>query len=135
MLPRLVGLPYEAHTVDQVRTMVTGITERRTGLYMLSLLDPRFTEVLLSELVDVGLGHRDAPLVRQVVGRLPRKALEELLPPIVRDAVAAADADDVRRLLELSSHLGLEGLVAELVVTASRSDDPDVREAGRDFQT
>jgi hypothetical protein len=117
----------------RLRACLRGTSVRRAALFLLLFLDTEMVTGLLPELVDVGLGHRDAVLVRQVIGRVPRAELEATLPRVVKQRLSLADADEVRRLVELLAHLGLSECLDEVVNHALAQSDPDLQEVGRDF--
>jgi hypothetical protein len=118
---------------EQVREMLADLQSSRMTLYALCVMDTDVILSLLPELVSIGQGQANAVLVRQILGRLSRLTLEDKLVPVIRAAAISAQDDEYRRLLELATHLGLEGILRELAANAVKSDDPDIREAGADF--
>jgi hypothetical protein len=108
--------------------------ERQWALYLLLLADTDLVSELLPELVAAGFRPRDALLVREILGRLPRAVLQSQLPPVIRDRIRNAEDDEFRRLAELLKHLGLSGQLADLVAVAKASDDPNIRQVAEDFE-
>lgn len=108
--------------------------EGRWALYFLLLADADLVREVLPELIVAGLCHRDALLVRGIVGRLPRSVLQSELPPVIEVRLADADDDEFRRLAELLDHLGLDAELAHLVAVARQSEDPDIREVAESFE-
>ena len=112
-----------------------GSARRQWALYLLSLADADLVSELLPELVVAGFRPRDALLVREILGRLPRAALQSLLPPVIHDRLRDAEDDEFRRIAELLKHLGLSDQLADLVAVARVSDDPNIREVADDFES
>lgn len=119
--------------LEQLRVALHGTTDRRTALRLLLLLDAQVTTALMPDVVAAGMGHRDAVLAREVLGRLPARVVRAHIPIIVSERVRSADDDDMRRLAELLAHLGLDAALADLAQAAQASTDPEIREVGRDF--
>src|SRR5215470_16561866 len=91
---------------DAARASLANLAERRHALEVLTWLEPEVTLALFDDVVRVAAHtQRDALLTRQVLGRLPRKALAERIDAIVDRLLAAEDDDVYRRLAELARHL------------------------------
>ncbi|GGN44634.1 hypothetical protein FHR83_004542 [Actinoplanes campanulatus] len=121
-------------TVDAVRDALADPYTRRQTLFVLSQLDASFTVALIRPVVEASLSDRDALLARQVVARLPFTAYASAVPDIVVELLGDADDGVFRRLAELLDHLGLYPALRRLTEIARRSDDPDIREVGEDFE-
>jgi hypothetical protein len=107
--------------------------ERQWALYLLMIVDVDMTRQVLPELLQAGLRHRDAVLVREIIGRLPRRVLAIDLPPLIEDRMSTADEDEFRRMAELLDHLGLVEALNSIVQQAMEGDDPGIRDAAEDF--
>ena len=120
-------------TLARLREELTGGQTRR-ALLLLSVLDTDYTVALADVLAFRALSHRDALLVRQIFGRLPRRQSLSVVPAAVQGQLARTDDDDAyRRLAELLSYLGLDEALRELAEAARKSEDAHVREVGEDF--
>ncbi len=111
-----------------------GSAKRQWVLYLLLLVDANVVRELVPELVVAGLRPRDALLVREILGRLPRNVLQSHLSPVIRRQLPDAEDDEVRRMAELLKHLGLASELANLVAVAKVSDDPNIREVAADWE-
>lgn len=121
--------------VEAARASLADLQEQRTALEALSLLDPAVTLALLEDVLRIAaFTQRDALLVRQVLGRLPRGALAPPLHEIVARRLDGAGDDEHRRLAELARHLGLADTLRLIVDRALASPDPLTREVGEDFR-
>ena len=121
--------------IDAARASLATPLEQRWALEVLVWLDPAVTLALLDDVVRIGaLSHRDALLTRQVLGRLPRRAIAKPLHAIVDKLLDTADDDGYRRLAELAQHLGLSVALGSIVDSALASADPHTREVGEEFQ-
>jgi hypothetical protein len=109
-------------------------TERQWVLYLLLLVDANVVRELVPELIVAGFRPRDALLVREIFGRLPRDVLQSHLSPVIRGQLPGAEDDEVRRMAELLRHLGLASDLADLVAAAKVSSSPDIREIAGDFE-
>lgn len=123
----------QAAALDRLRAELAGVRTRQ-ALLLLANLHPDYTVALADLLVVRALSHRDALLVRQLFGRLPRDEAADVVPAAVRHQLAATgDEDAYRRLAELLYHLGLDDALRELAEAALGSDDPAAREVGEEF--
>lgn len=120
--------------VEAARASLRNLQENRSALNALAYLDPHFTLALLDEVLDRAEQPRDAPLARQVLGRLARDTLAQPLGDAVERRLERADDDQYRRLAELLRFLGLSGTLQALVDRALQSADSNIREVGEDFQ-
>jgi hypothetical protein len=121
-------------TLARLRTALGGTGERRAALILLSVLDPRYTVELTDVLTACALSARDAMLVRQLFGRLPRHQVQSVVPAAVwRQLEQTPDEDAYRRLAELLYYLGLDDALRELSSAALASDDPEIRQVGEEF--
>ena len=123
-----------AAALPMLSAALQGIAERATALRLLGFLDTDLTLALVHEVVPVALSHRDALLVRQVLGRLAFDDAARDVPPAVwRQLDETPDDDAYRRLAELLCYLGLTEALQQLCERALDSDDPAVREVAGDF--
>jgi hypothetical protein len=105
------------------------------ALSLAGFLDPYYTRGCVRELVRIGILHRYADAVRQLLGRLSREAAAEVLPLAIWEQLEETGDDDAyRRLAELLRYLGLDGPLRNLCAKAAASDDADVREVVDDFR-
>jgi hypothetical protein len=118
----------------RLRAGLSNPTERRPTLLILGLMDTRHTAQVADQVVEAAESHRDARLARELLGRLPRKESQALIPPLVSARLEHADDDAYRRLAELLVHLDLKGALDELRARAASSDNPSVREIATDFE-
>lgn len=136
-LNRLLGILHELSAAPDVATRLdAGLStpsERRAALLMLGLLDTRHTVASVDLVVAASESHRDARLARELLGRLSRRDLQDLVPPVVFSRLDDADDDTYRRLAELLAYLGLHRALEELCELALASDDPGIREVAADF--
>jgi hypothetical protein len=119
--------------LDSMRQHLAEVSSRRRALILLLLVDVSTTCTLAPELVELSVSHANADIIRQILGRVARSELEEVIGPIVNNRLGQADDDEYRRLAELLDHLGMGKSLALLVTSANRSADPDIREVGEDF--
>lgn len=108
--------------------------DRGAALSFLEAL-PDDVPSLLDELVDNALSVRWALAARRAIAAGQPVVVTPLLTEIVRGRLAAADADDFRRLAELLRHLGAVEPLASLLSEARQSDDPETRQVADDFTT
>ncbi len=102
-------------------------------LYLMLLADTDLCLALLPEVFGEVFNTRVTLLVREVLGRLPRKTLEAELLPLIDKQMLTAEYDEFRRMAELLEHLGLSEALRALVQRGSESDDPDIRDAATDY--
>jgi hypothetical protein len=123
-----------ATTLTLLREALTGVTDRRRALILVSVLPTEYTGALADVLVERALSHRDALLVRQIFGRLPRHEVVSVVPAAVWGQLAKApDFDEYRRLAELLDYLGLDDALRRLCEVALESPDPEIRAVGTEF--
>ncbi len=124
----------QATTLTLLKQALDSPTERVSALLLLNNIHPDFTVLLADRLVALSLSHRDALLVRQILGRLSYEQAQGVVPAAVwRQLDSTDDYDAYRRLAELLAHLGLTQSLRQLCERALASQDPDVREVGEDL--
>ena len=130
-------LPRDEHrTARLAMSTLAKLDERRATLIALLSLDPAVSLDLVDRLVLIAaMSHRDALVVRQILGRLPRVQLTDPLAAVVTTRLQTADDDEYRRLAELARHLGQEALLRDVVRSALASSDRHIREVGSDFSS
>lgn len=110
------------------------VTRRRVAMVVLGVLPTEYTVEAADLLVHASTSDRDALLVRQTFGRLPRYQVVDVVPPAVWRFVAqGADYVEYRRLAELLDYLALDDALRLLCEVALDSDDPETREVGREY--
>ncbi len=110
------------------------VARRRVAMVVLGVLPTEYTVEVADLLVHASTSDRDALLVRQIFGRLPRHQVVDVVPPAVWRFVAqGADYVEYRRLAELLDYLALDDALRLLCEVALDSDDSETREVGRDY--
>jgi hypothetical protein len=110
------------------------VTRRRVAMVVLGVLPTEYTVEVADLLVHASTSDRDALLVRQIFGRLPRHQVVDVVPPAVWRFVAqGADYVEYRRLAELLDYLALDDALRLLCEVALDSDDSETREVGREY--
>jgi hypothetical protein len=136
------ALVQAAHALQADRTaavaLLTGelgsASRRRLAMIVLGVLPTEYTVEVADLLVDASTSDRDALLVRQIFGRLPRGQVVDVVPPAVWRFVAqGADYVEYRRLAELLDYLALDDALRLLCEVALDNDDPETREVGREY--
>jgi hypothetical protein len=122
---RAVALSREPSFVEQLRAALRDVTTRRTTLFVLLLLDPTFSRDTAADLIRIGESDRDAVLVRQVLARLPRSDLYDVVRPMVERAAETGDGHVLLRMSELLWHLGLTESLDAVLAQARESGDPE----------
>lgn len=102
------------------------------ALEMAAFLPVESLVVLLPELLDRCLSHRDVWRARPLIGTLPRAWLLERIERLVEPYLVEGDDEEYRRFLELYATLD-SALTARLARRALAHNNPHVREAGADF--
>jgi hypothetical protein len=125
---------HPAESVSALREAFGSFRTRGLALLVLLNLDATFTLELFDEVLSASFSDRHALLARQVLGILPRQALEDDLA--ARLPVLLKDHDEVvfRRLAELLQHLGLTTALGMLVLRASGSASEYIRDIAEDFE-
>jgi len=124
-----------AETLEDIKTALKGI-ERREALVLLECLNPDVSKELIDPLLAVALSVADTLQVRNLLGRLPYKELQSVVPAAVwRFLDRRNEGDAYWRMAELFEHLGLEAALQHLCVRARDSIDPDIREVAEEFQS
>jgi hypothetical protein len=121
-------------TLDLLREALSGVPHRRAALLLLRYLGPDYALAVIDRLVKISLSHRDALLVRQILGSLPYDEIARIVPVQVWEVLDEEnDGDAYRRLAELLRHLGLFDSLQDLCERALVSTDSEVREVGEEF--
>lgn len=118
------------------RALGPGSGTAAEAIWTLALLPPRFTKPLIGELISRSISERYGGEARWLLGRLPHAEAAQVVPGLVHDELRQPGADyfTYHQLASLLDHLGLVEALAELVLRASASDDPDIREVADDFR-
>jgi hypothetical protein len=128
---------FRAHPNEALALLSAGLKDRtqvRRTLLVLSYLGPDYIVALADTLVYMAQSHRDALLVRQILGRLRHDQAEALVPPAVWRRLGDHEDDEAyRRMAELLYHLGLTGALRQLTRRALASEDPNMRDVGLEF--
>ena len=102
------------------------------AIHRISEIEER--QSLLEALVDLAsVAHSDIELVRQAILSLPKTWLLENLEKSAELLLKNGTDEEYRRLLELYFEID-NSLTERLAKRALQHDDPDIREAGEDFQ-
>jgi hypothetical protein len=121
-------------TLGRLREALSIRGEPRTALLLLQVMDTDYTVALADAVVGWALSARYTLLVRRVFARLPRDEQAGVVPTAVwRQLAETDDHDAYRRMAELLDYLGLDDALEQLASTALASDDPVLREVGREF--
>ena len=120
--------------IELINKALHNPTERGTALRLIEYLNLEERQSLFDNLVDLAsVSHSDIELCRKAILSLPKTWLlaniEKSAEPILQDGTD----EEYRRLLELYLEIDWE-LTQRLVLKALQHDDPDIREAGEDFQ-
>ena len=130
------ALPGVSSDAESLKARLRGALAARddAALVLLGVLDPKYTEALLPELLERALSHRDTVAVRRLLGRLPAANARKSVPAAVRDQLHKTPDDDAhRRMAELLAFLGLDAALATLIRSAANSSDAHVRAVAEDF--
>jgi hypothetical protein len=108
--------------------------ERGTALRLIEYLKIEERQILLNDLVDLAsVSHSDVELGRQAILLLPKTWLIENIEKSAEPLLKDGTDEEYRRLLELYIQIDRE-LTERLAKRALQHKDPDIREAGEDFQ-
>ena len=109
-------------------------TERGTALRLIEYLKIEERQSLFNELVDLAsVSHSDIELCRQAILSLPKTWLIENIEKSTEPLLKDGTDEEYRRLLELYIQIDRE-LTERLAKRALKHENPDIREAGEDFQ-
>lgn len=127
-------LQHYPNRVARINRALEDPTQRGTALRIIEYLTIEERQSLLNVLVDLAsVSHADIELCREAIFSLPKNWLlahiEKSAEPLLQDGTD----EEYRRLLEL--YVALDSELAErLARRALEHEDPDIREAGEDFQ-
>ncbi|MFB2977093.1 hypothetical protein [Microseira sp. BLCC-F43] len=108
--------------------------ERGTALRLIEYLKIEERQSLLKDLVDLAsVSHSDIELVRQAILSLPKTWLLDNIEKSAEPLLKNGTDEEYRRLLELYIQIDRD-LTERLAKRALQHEDPDIREAGEDFQ-
>lgn len=109
-------------------------TQRGTALRLIEYLKLEERQGLFNELVDLAsVSHSDIELCRKAILSLPQKWLLANIEKSAESLLQDGTDEEYRRLLELYIDIDWQ-LTQRLAIRALQHDDPDIREAGEDFQ-
>ncbi|MEP0778147.1 hypothetical protein NDI39_11040 [Microcoleus sp. ZQ-A2] len=122
---------------DRIRLIKKALhnpTERGTALRLIEYLNLEERQSLFDDLVDLAsVSHSDIELCRKAILSFPKTwiltNIEKSAEPLLQDGTD----EEYRRLLELYLEIDWE-LTQRLALRALHHEDPDIREAGEDFQ-
>ena len=122
------------HRVALIKKALQNPTQRGTALRLIKYLKLEERQSLFDELVDLAsVSHSDIELCRKAILSFPQKWLLANIENSAESLLQDGTDEEYRRLLEL--YIDIDGeLTQRLALQALQHDDPDIREAGEDFQ-
>lgn len=120
--------------VAPIKKALPNPSERGTALRLIEYLKLEERQSLFDELVDLAsVSHSDIELCRKAILSLPKTWLLANIEKSADSLLQDGTDEEYRRLLEL--YIDIDGeLTQRLARRALQHDDPDIREAGEDFQ-
>ncbi len=120
--------------VSAIKKALHAVGERATALRLIEYLKIEERQSLFNELVDLAsVSHSDIELCRQAILSLPKTWILENIEKSAEPLLKNGTDEEYRRLLELYFEIDYS-LTERLAKRALQHDDPDIREAGEDFQ-
>jgi len=120
--------------VSAIKKALHAVGERATALRLIEYLKIEERQSLLNDLVDLAsVAHSDIELGRRAILSLPKTWLLENIEKSAELLLKDGTDEEYRRLLELYIQIDRE-LTERLAKRALKHENPDIREAGADFQ-
>jgi hypothetical protein len=118
----------------QIKNALQNPSERGTALRLIDYLKIEERQSLLDDLVDLAsVSQSDIESCRKIILSFPKTWLLANIEKSAESLLKDGTDEEYRRLLELYIDIDRE-LTQKLVIRALQHDDPDIREAGEDFQ-
>lgn len=120
--------------VELIRLALQNPLERVMALKLLDSLNSEERESLFDELIKLAsVGHSDIELVRSTILSFDKRWLLDNIENRAESLLVNGTDEEYRRLLELYIQIDNE-ITQKLVMKALQHSDPQVQEAGEDFE-
>ncbi|MUG93146.1 hypothetical protein F7734_12170 [Scytonema sp. UIC 10036] len=120
--------------VELIRKALQNPTERGAALQILNYLTLEERQSLFDELIKLAsVGHSDIELVHSAILSFDKIWLLDNIENHAESLLKKGTDEEYRRLLELYIQID-DGLTQRLVMKALQQKDPEIQEAGEDFE-